>query len=289
MKCCSIISGSSGNCVYLETDKTRILVDAGESGRKLQEGLKLAGIDPRSLHAIFVTHEHADHMQGVGVLSRRFRLPVFANSGTWNAMARRVGRIGKDYRQSFKNYQTFRFRDLVVTAFSTHHDAADPVGYCFESGGEKVSVVTDTGVLDDRMMDIIQGSQIYYFESNHDLDMLLYGPYPPELKKRIRSDLGHLSNDQAGDALSDLLRGDQETVILAHMSMENNEERICHSTVVEILQQQGFDTENRQTIIVAPRYLPSPLFSTDASDPVSERTDREPLPVSFRSSLIKEG
>lgn len=280
MKCCSIVSGSSGNCIYIETDQTRILVDAGNSGRIIQEGLKLAGVDPKTLHAIFVTHEHGDHTAGVGVLSRRFRLPIFANQGTWNGMHRRIGKIAKENQKFFKTYQTFQFRDLIVTPFATFHDAQDSVGYSFQSQDGKISVVTDTGILDDRLMDTIQGSQIYYFESNHDIDMLMEGPYPPDLKARILSEFGHLSNLQAGEGLVDLLQGNQEKVILAHMSIENNLEDICHDTVVHILTREGIDTQRDQKIIVAPRYTPSEMFSTQDILPASNLNAFEQLSLS---------
>jgi len=266
-----MISGSSGNCVYLETDRTRILIDAGCSGRQIELLMRQAGVDPKRLDGIFVTHEHGDHIQGVGVMSRRFRVPIFANERTWQAMAKRVGRITPTYRHSFKNNERFAFRDIEVHPFSTHHDAADPVGYAFSSDSGKASIVTDTGFIDERILAAIGGSDIYYFEANHDETMLLNGPYPELLKQRILSEEGHLSNLQAGRALSEVLSGRNEIVLLAHMSIENNEAELCLSTVQGVLQAEGIDAIRHQRISVAPRFTPSIMCSCrDGSGSVGE-------------------
>lgn len=262
MKLCSIISGSSGNCVYLETDKSKILIDAGASGRRIQNGLKEANIDPKTLDAIFLTHEHGDHIQGAGVLSRRFKLPIFATYGTWEGIGKKLGRIDKKNEQPFRPNRAFHFNDIGVYPFSTYHDAIDPVGYVFSDGEDKVSIVSDTGKVDRNILKAIKGSQIYYFESNHDEEMLLYGPYPPDLKRRIKSDRGHLSNNQAARALRLVLEGKNEVVLLSHMSAENNEMTRCRDTVVGYLQDNDYDFTSCHDILVAPRYEPSPMFDT---------------------------
>lgn len=261
MKMCSIASGSDGNCVYLETEELSLIIDAGLSGKQIQDLLVRGGINPKKLDAILVTHEHADHIKGVGVLSRRFHIPIFANMETWRAMYRKIGNINTDMRMVFKNRQTFRLKDLEIKAVPLHHDAADPVGYTFTSKDEKASLITDTGFPDSKMMDDIANSDIYYFEANHDVEMLLKGPYPEDLKARILSDRGHLSNRQAGLALSELLRGKDEVVLLAHLSDKNNNPRICRSTVCQILNKQGFDTESNMKIIPAPRWEPSSIYT----------------------------
>lgn len=261
MKICSIASGSSGNCIYLETEQSRILIDAGYSAKQIEILLKEANIDPRKLDAIFVTHEHSDHIQGVGVLSRRFHLPIYANRKTWEAMAGKLGKITPAHRFTFKNNHRFSFQDLEIFPFPVHHDAADPVGYSFLCQDEKASIVTDTGVLDQGIMDAVQGSDIYYFEANHDVGMVLNGPYPQQLKERILSDRGHLSNRQAGLALSELLRGEDEVVLLAHMSMINNNIRVCQDTVLSTLMEEGIDPKNHMKLLVAPRLSPSALYN----------------------------
>lgn len=261
MKICSITSGSSGNCVYLETEKSRILIDAGHSGKQLEQLMKGCGINPFQLNAIFVTHEHADHIKGVGVLSRRYRIPVFASDGTWEAMARRVGAITQAHRRCFSPEKPFTFRDMEIHPFSTHHDAAQPVCYSFYEGAEKASILTDTGYVDERMLRTISNSQIYYIEANHDLTMLRQGRYPQKLQERILSNLGHISNVQSAQALTELLCGRGEIVLLAHLSEENNTPMICRNTIVSILEENGMDTQRDQTIFVVPRFTPSPMFS----------------------------
>lgn len=264
MKIRSIASGSGGNCVYVETEKTRILIDAGYSARQIEHMLKAVGIDARSLNAILVTHEHGDHVQGVGVLSRRFHIPVYANARTWNAMARRVGKIAPSMQQAFRNRRRFFLRDLEIEAIPIHHDAADPVGFTIQHEDQRFSLITDTGILDENIMDAIAGSDIYYFEANHDVDMLVSGSYPEPLKERILSARGHLSNLQSARALAELLEGRNEVVLLAHMSTENNEELLCRDTIANVLWREGLDPDRSETILVAPRMTASPLFDCSA-------------------------
>lgn len=261
MRVQSISSGSSGNCIYVESDQAHVLVDAGKSGRQIQEILKAAAIDPRKLDAIFVTHEHADHIQGVGVLSRRFRIPVFANENTWAAMAKRLGRIVPAHRKVFKNNRPFVWKDMEVCPIPIHHDAADPVGYTFTCEDEKATVLTDTGYMDPRMMERISGSNIYCLEANHDVTMLLNGPYPELLKERILSNKGHLSNRQTGQALAELLRGEDEVVLLAHLSEENNTPEISLATVRAVLMEEGIDPDRGMTLKVAPRHAASRVYT----------------------------
>lgn len=262
MRICSITSGSAGNCTYLESGASRILIDAGCSGRLLERLIKSLGINPFTLNAIFVTHEHGDHIKGVGVLSRRYHIPVFANEATWQAMQKRVGKISTSHTKVFKNGQFFYFRDLLVHPFSTHHDAADPVGYTFESEGCKAAVLTDTGWIDAHMLEAVSDSDLYYLEANHDAEMLENGPYPPPLKERIRSAHGHLSNRSAALALCDLLRGRGEGVLLAHLSEENNTPELCRQTVCDVLRAEGLD-ERAQRIAVCPRFEPSAMLSVE--------------------------
>lgn len=264
MRICSITSGSAGNCTYLESGASRILIDAGCSGRLLERLIKSLGINPFSLQAIFVTHEHGDHIKGVGVLSRRYRIPVFANAATWQAMRSRIGKISSSHTKVFQNDRVFQFRDFLVHPFSTHHDAADPVGYTFESEGCKAAILTDTGWIDAHMLEVVRDSDLYYVEANHDTEMLEHGPYPPQLKERIRSAHGHLSNRSAALALCDLLGGRGEGVLLAHLSEENNTPELCRQTVCAILRAEGLD-ERAQRIAVCPRFEPSVVFSAEHS------------------------
>lgn len=262
MRLCSISSGSSGNCVYLESDHTRVLIDAGYSGKQIEMLLKGMDVDPRTIDGIFVTHEHGDHIHGVGVLSRRFGIPIFANEKTWLAMRKRIGKIHPSHIYVFENNKYFAFQDIDVYPFSVFHDAADPVGYVFLQGDEKVTVLTDTGYINENIKQTIKGSQIYYFESNHDIEMLKMGPYPPELKKRILSQVGHMSNIDAANVLSEILQGDGESILLAHLSEENNLPSLAYHTVDDLLLSDGLDTNRDIKMIVAPRFQPSCLFNT---------------------------
>lgn len=260
----SLASGSSGNSVLIQSDGLNILVDAGYSGRQIERLMKLAGVDPRRIDAILVTHEHSDHTAGIGVLSRRYRIPVFANEGTWLAMERKLGKIRDKDRIVFRNKRPFMLRDVQVLPIPVHHDAADPVGYTFTRVDEKIAVITDTGIVDAYLMEQIAGSDIYYFEANYEEFLLKNGSYSPWSKKRIASELGHLSNLQSAQALAELLEGRGEQVLLAHMSVNNNTAECCMRTVAEYLEGQGLDTERNLRLVVAPRFEPSAVYDTRA-------------------------
>ncbi len=260
MKLRSLASGSSGNCVYIQGRTTRLLVDAGYSGRKIETLMKQAEVDPKRIDAILVTHEHIDHIAGVGVLSRRYHIPIYANRATWEAMSRKVGRIPDEHRKIFRNAEPFTIREIQVLPVPVHHDAADPVGYTFTAGSEKICVVTDTGFVDEPLLEQMSGADIYYFEANYEDLLLQNGSYSYWSKKRISSEIGHLSNHQSAEALCRLLEGRGEQVVLAHMSINNNTTRCCYQSVSEYLEAQGFTMGKGVHVLVAPREAPSPLF-----------------------------
>ena len=264
MKLCSIISGSSGNCVYLDTGNTRVLIDAGLSGKQLENRMKAAGLQPHALDAIFVTHEHSDHIASVGVLSRRYHIPVFATEGTWNAIGKRIGRISQAHRRVFRKEEPFAFRDMVVLPFASYHDVEDPVGYVFRTKEHKVSVLTDTGTVDEHMCEVMAGSDVYYLEANHDEYLLEIGPYPQLLKQRIRSEKGHLSNRQTANLLCNLLEGRGEQVLLGHLSEENNTPEICYETIASALESMGWKIGQQVHLRIAGRFSPSALLDCAA-------------------------
>lgn len=243
MKFCSLSSGSSGNCQYIETENSKILVDSGFSGKKTEALLKSIDVRPEDLDAILVTHEHIDHIKGVGVLSRRYDLPIYANADTWMGMEGKVGDIKEKNIKLFTNESFFDLKDLNIFPVSTFHDAADPVGYILNYKGIKLSIVTDTGFISDNMFDKMKGSDLYFLESNHDEFMLKEGLYPWHLKRRILSAHGHLSNEDAGATLSNILQGKGEKVILAHLSKDNNVPELAMSTVTDILTKKGLNVE----------------------------------------------
>lgn len=222
MKFCAIASGSTGNCQYIETKKKRILIDAGLSGKAIEENLKEIGVDPSTLDGIFVTHEHNDHVKGVGILARRYGLEVFANENTFYAMEKTVKRIDEHKRHVFRSNEAFSYGDLEIFPMPLFHDAEEGVGYVLMSGGKKISILTDTGWVNTAMLDMMDGSDVYYLESNHDAKMLRNGPYPRILKDRIASTRGHLSNEHCAELLASLVKKKGEHIVLGHLSQENN-------------------------------------------------------------------
>lgn len=256
IKFCPIVSGSEGNSVYIGTEYTNILIDAGLSGKRIEEGLKQIDVLAETIDGIFVTHEHADHIQGVGVLSRRYDLPIFATEGTWNAMDCILGNISRKNRKIIYSGEKMEFNDLIINPFSISHDAAEPVGYSVLAGNIKMAVATDMGHVTDIVKEGVADSDILLVESNHDIDMLQNGSYPYYLRQRILSDRGHLSNDTAGGLLSEMVTSRLKHVFLGHLSNENNRPDLAYKTVEELLYQnrikvgKDFKMEiaNRKTI-----------------------------------------
>lgn len=241
MKFCSLSSGSDGNCQYIETEKVRIIIDAGFSGKQVESLLKEIEVNPHDLDAIFVTHEHIDHIKGIGVLSRRFDIPVYANEGTWIGMEKTVKEIKPHNIRVFNSNKSLELKDLLIHPFSTLHDANDPVGYIAISDNKKITILTDSGMIEKEVFSKIKNSQLYFIEANHDVQMLLEGSYPLSLKKRIMSSHGHLSNEDCANALGELLRGEREKVLLAHLSKDNNIPALALNTVKAKLMALGYD------------------------------------------------
>ena len=252
IKFCSLFSGSSGNCIFVGTEETKILIDAGYSGKRIAEALESIGENPKDLSAIFVTHEHSDHIFGVGVMSRRYNLPIYANEKTWEAMAPWIGKIHPDNKMLVCG--DVCFDDMRVASFSTSHDAADPAAYSFYHDGKKITVATDTGVVTDEVRMNALGSDLILLESNHDVEMLKTGPYPYPLKKRILGEHGHLSNDAASDLLVELVENNTEKVFLGHLSAENNTPDIALETAAARLIEDGINPQKDVYLRVAPRY-----------------------------------
>lgn len=224
MRLLSIASGSSGNCIYVGDDTTHILIDAGISGKRIEAGLAKADISPKELDAIFVTHEHIDHIAGIGVLSRRYEIPIYATSGTIAGIqgCKSVGSIDPDLYQQIHRQENVSIGSLLVKARPISHDAADPVCYRVENGKHSVAVMTDTGCYTEEMAANLRNLDAVLLEANHDIRMLQVGPYPYPLKQRILGDRGHLSNEACGRLLSDILHDDTRQVLLGHLSKENN-------------------------------------------------------------------
>lgn len=253
MKICSLSSGSKGNSIFVQSNKSKILVDCGHSGKMIELLLQSVGEEVREIDAIFVTHEHIDHIKGVGVLSRRYDIPIIANEKTWLAMKNNIGQIAPKNIMVFKTNTFFTYRDMDVHAISTSHDASDPVAFIFYQKDQKITILTDTGIVSDSMKDAIRGSNIYLIEANHDIEMLKNGSYSPNLKRRILSDYGHLSNDLTKHTLEEILKGEGESVILGHLSEENNLDHIAFSDVSNHLEDIGLNINKDISLRVAPK------------------------------------
>lgn len=253
MKIFSLRSGSRGNAALLYGDKTKILIDCGISGKAVETALSELDVKPDALDAIVVTHEHTDHTSGLGVMMRRYGLPVWATNETWQAMGTQVGNIDTGLIKTFKAGENFEIGDIGVSSFSIPHDAANPVGYSFESGGDKISVATDIGELKKDLFAAIKGSHTVLLEANHDVNMLEIGSYPISLKQRIRGRLGHLSNDDAGIAAEFLVKMGTHNIILGHLSEENNYPSLALQTVACTLSEAGIKMGRDVAVGVAAR------------------------------------
>lgn len=233
MNICVLGSGSKGNCTFIESGETRILIDAGFSGKEIARRLHLIGRTPEMLNAIFVTHEHNDHVTGVGVLSRRYKLPVYINNPTLRAADKKIGTLTQRY--SFETGDNLSFNGLQIHPFAVTHDAADPVGFVVQDEHATVGYCTDTGQVTKLIQHHLSRCSALVLEANHDPEMLRNGPYPVPLKQRIQSKSGHLSNDDAIHFAMDLAEKGLNRLVLAHLSETNNDYHIVRRWVEQKL------------------------------------------------------
>ncbi len=234
MRVSVLASGSKGNAIFVEMDGARVLVDAGVGVRRVTRELCELSVTPESLDAIFITHEHIDHVKGLATLLKRTAAPVYTRPGTLRAMPG-IGDLPQD--RLFPIHDAVEIGPLRVSCFSVPHDAADPVGYEI-TGSRKCTVATDLGYVTDAVRTAIEGADILVMEANHDLDMLRKGPYPWPLKQRILGNRGHLANDETGRALA-RLRSRPQKITLAHLSETNNRPDVAEETVSHLLAESG--------------------------------------------------
>lgn len=239
-----LFSGSSGNAIYVGNEDGAILVDAGMSARAIIEEMNTAGLDPETVKAIVVTHEHSDHVQGLGPLARKLKVPIYATQGTWDGIGRKAGKLDPLNVRVIERGVDFYAAGMNVMPFATPHDARESCGYLFSIGGIKAAVATDLGNLKAGWLDFLLGCDIVLLESNYDPDMLIAGPYPVELKTRIKGLHGHLSNVDAGSAAVKLVESGTGTIILGHLSKENNFPELALETCRSILYEHGYDGVN---------------------------------------------
>ena len=233
MNLCSIASGSSGNCIYTGTDKAGILIDAGISAKRIEQGLASIDRNIKEIKGIFVSHEHSDHIKGLGVLARKHHIPIYGTKGTIEAVKNTasLGAIDEDLYRIIQAEEDVVIDDLVIKPFRISHDAAEPVAYRMECGTKSAAVATDLGFYNQTVVDKLQKLDVLLLESNHDIHMLQVGSYPYQLKCRILGDRGHLSNESAGKLLCHLLHDDLKAVFLGHLSKENNYDELAFETV----------------------------------------------------------
>lgn len=233
MRLCSIASGSSGNCIYTGSERTHLLVDAGISAKKIEAGLQKLQVEGKDLQGLLITHEHADHIKGVGILARRYGLPIYATGGTIDRMKtmKSLGKVEESLYHVIRADQKFTIGDVEVEPFAISHDAAEPVAYRFACKEKCAAVATDMGVYTDYIVEHLKGLDVLLLESNHDIRMLQAGPYPYPLKQRILGECGHLSNESAGQLLCRILHDRMKKIYLGHLSKENNYAELAYETV----------------------------------------------------------
>jgi len=248
---CTLASGSKGNAIYISDGRTSILIDAGLSGIELQRRLTSRGLNPADLDAIIVSHEHSDHIKGVGILSRRYKLPVYMNQHTQSASAG-LGRLHAII--PFECGRPFNISNLSIHPFSISHDAEDPAGFTIGSNGTRLAIATDLGIATAMVKEHLKNCTLLVLEANHDPQMLETGPYPWPLKQRIQSRVGHLSNTDSKKLLHELQHEKLQHVILAHLSEINNTPQKAFAEVSQAL------TRCRAELTVADQYASGPII-----------------------------
>ena len=276
MRLMTIASGSSGNCIYVGSENTHILIDSGISRKKIADGLALAGLSMKDISAVFVTHEHIDHIKGLGVISRKDSIPIYSTKGTIRGIKEcsSLGEMDESLFNEINADADVFVNDLQIHPFKVSHDANEPVAYTVKCKEKKIGIATDLGFYDDYIVDNIKGSQAMLIEANHDVNLLQVGSYPYYLKQRILSNKGHLSNETSGhliDSLQNLrciaffyfdslLENDVKNIFLGHLSKENNYDKLAYETVR--LEIDMSDSEYRADdfdITVANRDIPSKI------------------------------
>jgi len=238
LQLCVLASGSSGNCTYVGTDRTGILIDAGLSGKETQRRLEQLGLGMANIQAVCVSHEHGDHTAGLRVLNRRHGIPLFVNSATRDILCRAEG-AGELSWNIFQSGSAFPVGDLVLEPFTVPHDAADPVGFIVKAGALRVGITTDIGMITERVVDALSGCHALVIEANHDEHLLENAERPWSLKRRIKGRLGHLSNEHAAEMVARVAGPHLQHVFLAHLSADCNRGELALQTAVRTLKTAG--------------------------------------------------
>ena len=263
MRFTSLASGSSGNCTYVGSDNTHILVDAGTSKKKIEEGLSKLSLSLADISAIFVTHEHVDHISAIRTILNKYDIPVYATKGTIQGIRNSDKKLEMEDKQFIPVMvdNAVVVGDMIINPMAISHDALEPCGYRVYCGDKKIGIATDLGCYDDYTVSALSGCDALLLEANHDVRMLQTGPYPYRLKHRILGDKGHLSNEKSGELLCSLLNDKMKGIFLGHLSKENNLPELAYETVrVEIEMGDNPFHGNDFPLMVASRSSISPIL-----------------------------
>lgn len=255
---CSLFSGSSGNCLFVQSDSTKILIDCGESAKKITLALSQININIEEINAILITHEHSDHVKSLATISNKYNIPIYINKETLDAIPEQKNKLKNENINLFNFKNNFKIGDLEIHPFQIPHDAANPCGFNVLHDSNKISIATDIGHMTPEILSNLEKSSFILLESNYDPNVLKCSSYPYHLKERISGPYGHLSNETAGKTISHLIKFGLKTAMLGHLSKENNFPELAYKTVMdEII----FDnnTENTINLSVATRFEPTPL------------------------------
>ena len=264
MRLCSIASGSSGNCIYVGSEHTHLLVDTGISKKRIEDSLAELDLKGEDLSGIFITHEHVDHIQGLGVFSRKYEIPIYASKGTIAGIraCKTIGQMPEGILHEISKDETFSIGDLQVKPFAISHDANEPTGYRIENENKAIAVATDLGTYDDYIVNNLKGLDAVLLEANHDTHMVEVGPYPYYLKQRVLGKQGHLSNELSGRLLCDILHDNLKCILLGHLSKENNFAELAYETVkLEVTMSKTPFNGNDIPLMVADRDKMSKIFN----------------------------
>ncbi len=258
-KFCNLYSGSSGNCSFVGTDNINILIDCGESQKKIINALESIGTNINEINAIVVTHEHSDHVKTLGAISKKYNIPVYANEKTFNNMPEQTELIKEENRKIFNSDDHFEIGDLQIHPFHIPHDAAEPCGYNIYNENNKISIATDIGHMDNNILKKLEESKFLLLESNYEPEILKYAKYPYYLKRRISGPNGHLSNQEASDTIIKLLSTGVNNIMLGHLSKETNFPELAYKTVMDEIINNKIN--NNLTLNVASRIKPSDVIN----------------------------
>ncbi|MBR2743551.1 MAG: MBL fold metallo-hydrolase [Clostridia bacterium] len=252
LKFTTLFSGSSGNCSFITDGRTRILIDAGVSCKRISEALRALGEDAAAVDALLITHEHIDHVKGVDVLCRKYGIPLYANEYTLHDMA--LSPKAAESARIIRKNAPFAVGDIEIAPFSTPHDAADPLGFVFrdEKTRKRLGFASDLGHVSVEVSSALSGCDALYIESNHDVGMLLTGRYPDYLKRRVAGRNGHLSNDDCAAFLAHSVQMGTTQAMLGHLSRENNLPRLAYDTGINVLRESGINAGEDVRLYVAP-------------------------------------